>query len=422
MRVLFVSNTFPEDRRASVYGIFNRLHVLLDAVRSIADEVDMLLYAPPAQMASQPKEELEAKISEFFGPKVRARVAARATPKQQPSFFDAYLSGLFDFTRLSDVYHGYYQTTGPAQMAAFSDGLDRKPDWIFAHRLSAMAPLLLTERGLPPVILDLDDIEHRAFLSALRVQPFWPGKLLCYPHALSIRRGGCCAVRKARLTFVCSPEDRDYLNRIAGTESVVALQNSVTMPETIAEVPAELSVAFIGSYSYAPNIDAADYLIRSIWPLIRQKVPDASLFIVGAKPEMIPSYGSSHDGVTFTGFAEDMNQLYRHVRVIACPIRSGGGTRIKIIEAAAYGKAVVATPFSAGGLDLRDGEELLLRREPAAFADACASLLLNRENCRKLGLAARRRVERFYDRAAAVTLAKDQIVRALPELYRCRTQ
>jgi glycosyltransferase involved in cell wall biosynthesis len=109
-------------------------------------------------------------------------------------------------------------------------------------------------------------------------------------------------------------------------------------------------------------------------------------------------------GVEFTGFVDDLEGLYQRSRVVCAPILAGGGTRIKIIEAAAYGKAVVATRVGAEGLNMRDGVELLLRDDPGSFADACLQLLNDAVLCERLGRAAYATVVRCYDRANIVSL------------------
>ena len=91
--------------------------------------------------------------------------------------------------------------------------------------------------------------------------------------------------------------------------------------------------------------DALDARGRDVWPLIRKACPEARLIIAGNKPERIPSFASHPPGVEFTGFVEDLGQLYQRVGIVCCSILSGGGTRLKILEAAAYGKAIVSTTW-----------------------------------------------------------------------------
>jgi glycosyltransferase involved in cell wall biosynthesis len=191
---------------------------------------------------------------------------------------------------------------------------------------------------------------------------------------------------------------------------VVTIPNAVVaMPAAHGIDPASRSLLFLATYAYGPNIAAADFLIRDVWPLVRAVRPDARLIIAGNKPDRISSFASRPPDVEFTGFVDDLDQLYRRVRIVCCSILSGGGTRLKILEAAARGKAIVSTMVGAEGLELRDGVEIILRDGARAFAGACVELLGDPARCDGLGVAARSAVERCYDRKRIVTLIKEEI-------------
>ncbi len=95
--------------------------------------------------------------------------------------------------------------------------------------------------------------------------------------------------------------------------------------------------------------------------------------------------------------------------MVCCPILSGGGTRVKLVEAAAYGKPMVSTRIGAEGLELQDGQDFLQRDDPKAFADACVRLLQSDELCERLGAAARMAAIKHYDRANIVHLIQASI-------------
>jgi len=128
------------------------------------------------------------------------------------------------------------------------------------------------------------------------------------------------------------------------------------------------------------------------------------LIIAGKYPEAIPSYNACVPGVEFAGFVSDLHKLYARSRVVSAPILSGSGTRLKIIEAAAYGKPIVATRLGVEGLHFDNGSELLIRDDPTSFADACVQLLQDPVFCERLGRAAYATVVRCYDRANIVSL------------------
>src|ERR1043166_8610383 len=257
----------------------------------------------------------------------------------------------------------YVRTSGAAQLRAFEDCLADRPDFVFAHRLNTMCPALLTRRELPPIFLDLDDVEHKAFIRGISQPPNFGAKRLFYLQLPAFLWGERRAIRLARKTFVCSELDAQYLSGTWRLPNVRAIPNSIRVPEP-RPMATEPVFLLLGLYAYAPNAVAADYLITRIWPLIRSARPDARLIIAGGRPELIPCFGQPHAGVEYAGFVDDLDVLYSKARIVCCPILSGGGTRIKIIEAAAYGKAVVSTRVGAEGLDFEDGSEIMLRDDP----------------------------------------------------------
>lgn len=113
-------------------------------------------------------------------------------------------------------------------------------------------------------------------------------------------------------------------------------------------------------------------------------MPKAKLLIAGAHPDKIRGYQAPPLGVKFTGFVENLDELYQQTRVVCCPILSGSGTRVKLIEAAAYRKPIVSTRIGAEGLDFVDGEAIFLRDNVQTFADACIKLLQNDQMCQRI--------------------------------------
>jgi glycosyltransferase involved in cell wall biosynthesis len=151
---------------------------------------------------------------------------------------------------------------------------------------------------------------------------------------------------------------------------------------------AEPSVAFVAGYSHPPNADAALRLIGSIMPEVRRTVPGARLLLVGDRPtRQMRAQAGAHD--TITGRVEDVGPYVDAASLVALPIRLGGGMRVKLLEALAAGKAVVASPVAAAGLELADGEQLVLADTDEQFATAIARLLGDPGARVRLGAAAR---------------------------------
>jgi len=300
---------------------------------------------------------------------------------------------------------------GPRQVEALEACLRRKPDAIFAHRLGAMNPILRTNQRLPPVFFDLDDVEHAKY--RLRAPEMQLSGLRYHAQIPLIYWAEYRAVRRARRTFVCSDKDRDHLRNLFREKDIVTVPNAVHIADILA-VPPLPTLLFLGTYAYDPNRRAAEMLIEQIWPRIHRAEPEAQLILAGPEPERIRHYRNDVPGVIFAGFVDDLPALYKNTRVVCCPVRAGGGTRIKIIEAAAFGKPVVSTSIGAQGLCFQDGRELLVRDDPREFSDACLRLLRDPSYCERIGSAARAAASRAYDHKHTIRLIQQQFTEIAP--------
>jgi glycosyltransferase involved in cell wall biosynthesis len=145
---------------------------------------------------------------------------------------------------------------------------------------------------------------------------------------------------------------------------------------------------------WLPNEDAILFFADEILPRIASRVPDVTLTVVGRRPSArLRRRLEGQPTIRLTGRVDDIRPYVERAAVYVVPLRIGGGTRIKLYEAMAMGKAVVSTPVGAEGLPVQDGLHLLLAGEPAAFADAVVGLLHESERRRRLQQAARRFVE-----------------------------
>ncbi len=155
------------------------------------------------------------------------------------------------------------------------------------------------------------------------------------------------------------------------------------------------TVAFNGILTYRPNLDAARYLIEEIWPLVLRRSPDARLKIVG-RTTGVEVRDLLRPGVELLGEVPDIRPHLQNAAVVAVPVRIGGGTRLKVVEALAMGKAIVSTSLGCEGVAVRDGEHLLIGDDAPAFASRICDLFDNPATVDKLGRTGRDLVERNY--------------------------
>jgi polysaccharide biosynthesis protein PslH len=159
-------------------------------------------------------------------------------------------------------------------------------------------------------------------------------------------------------------------------------------PQPLSATGTDASVAFVGGYSHIPNADAALRLIGSIMPAVRAEHPQTRLVLVGdaPTPEMQRAAGPLDE---ITGRVASVVPYVDAAAVIALPIRIGGGMRVKLLEALAAGKAIVASPTAVAGLALRDGEHVLLAERDTEFVSAVRSLLRDPVRRAEIATAAR---------------------------------
>lgn len=154
-------------------------------------------------------------------------------------------------------------------------------------------------------------------------------------------------------------------------------------------------VTLLGSMQWGPNLDSVEWFVDNIWPLIIAAEPSARLTIAGdAPPKRIQHLADER--VEVPGFVDDLAALLARSRVLAVPLRVGGGMRIKLLEYFAYGKAVVSTGIGAEGNAAQDGEHIAIADDAPSFAEAVVRLLRDADLRQRLGVNARALVEQVY--------------------------
>jgi glycosyltransferase involved in cell wall biosynthesis len=157
-----------------------------------------------------------------------------------------------------------------------------------------------------------------------------------------------------------------------------------------------INLLFIGSMSYAPCVDGAVYFCDQILPLIQKKLPQVQLWLVGANPSpAVLQLACDH--IHVTGYVESVLPFYQKAAVTVVPLRAGGGTRLKILEAMAFGRPVVSTAIGCEGLDVVDGQHLFIADDPAEFAEKILRLLGDENLYQRMAAEARELVVSQYD-------------------------
>jgi glycosyltransferase involved in cell wall biosynthesis len=379
--------------------------MFLSAVARVSDEIDILFVLPEQEVLENTEQGNRNELfSSYWGTKINIFFVKSKTAKK--TLYNYYIAGIFH-SKLNPKF-SYYNSDYIKNK--INKLLARNPDFVFVSRLGVMIPLLNGQSRPLSIFFDLDDVEHRVQIRTALQPPFWLGKLASIAQVPAVIYAERQAASASQAMFVCSEIDRKYLGRMGFPSSVRVIPNSVELHKTNFDIIQESTLMFIGGYNFPPNCSAAERLISLIWPTILKRLPQARLIIAGTHPELIPAFARRPDGVEFTGFVPELDPLYARVRVIACPIMVGGGTRLKLLEAASYTKPMVSTAVGAEGLAFRHGQEILIHDDNASFAEACIRLMGDDEECRKLGVAAHDMVAGTYDRQSIIQSISDIFV------------
>lgn len=233
-------------------------------------------------------------------------------------------------------------------------------------------------------------VDHDASIRDLRT---WHGPLARLTASLderAWRRFEKRAMDRVDAVVAFTDRDRRALEALDAATPVTTIPLGVPVPgEALDPAGAEPpTVLFVGSFGHAANTDAALWLGEELFPPVREAVPDATLTIVGPEPPA-EVRALARAGVEVTGEVPDVRPYLDAAAVVAAPIRVGGGMRVKVLEALAAGKAVVATPLAVEGLDVVDGEQVRVAVDAGHFSEALRELVADRGQ--RLALAGRAR-------------------------------
>jgi glycosyltransferase involved in cell wall biosynthesis len=246
-------------------------------------------------------------------------------------------------------------------------------------------------------VLDEHNVEHQLLERVWRQERSPLRRLYYRLEAGKLRDGELRACRGADAILTTSDVDRAALAPHVGAIPIRVVPNGVDTtyftPGAAHGDPTRL--LFTGAIDYQPNTDAVLHFAGEIWPLVRRSAPGATFAIVGKDPP--PAVRAlAGDGVVVTGTVPDVRPWMQAAAVFVVPLRVGGGTRLKILEALASGRAVVSTSIGCEGLAVTPGREILVADAPAAFADAVVRCLRDPALRARLGAAGRALVERRY--------------------------
>jgi polysaccharide biosynthesis protein PslH len=261
---------------------------------------------------------------------------------------------------------------------------------------------------LPRLIVDSHNIDYELARQYARAGKSLAHRLYAAVNWPKLRREELGTYRDADGVYLCSTADeRRLLDEVSGIRTTVipnAADVEYYQPRLTDPPPDGRTVVFFGHLSYAPNVDGVTYFVQKIWPRVAEAHPEARLKIVGGMaPRSLQLLAAPR--IELSGFVPDLRPHLAAAAAVVVPLRLGGGTRLKIVEAMAMGKAIVSTALGAEGIEAVPGRDLLIEDQPEAFADAVNRLLGDPELAARIGQSARRlAVERYSWAGAARAL------------------
>lgn len=268
-----------------------------------------------------------------------------------------------------------------------------------------------------PAVLFQHNVESTLWERQWRHERGFVKRLVFRLEATKMLRYERAEVQRFHHVIAVSEHDRALMSQMTEPSRISVVPTGVDLKQYAPLAMAESSgenealVLFLGSMDWEANIDGVDYFMSEIWPRVRAAVPDARFRVVGRNPPpRIRNLGS--DSVEVTGRVPSVLEHLNEASVFVVPLRIGGGTRLKIYEAMAAGKAVVSTSIGAEGLDVQHGEDVLLADTANTFAESVTTLLRDRKMRRRLGQAAANRAAR-YDWTVVASCFEEKLERTI---------
>jgi sugar transferase (PEP-CTERM/EpsH1 system associated) len=269
----------------------------------------------------------------------------------------------------------------------------------------------------PRLVYDAHNAEYllqkRIFEADSRDPRRWLGALYSWMQWQELRRYEAQVCHQVQQVIACSPADGDALAQLVPGVRATIVPNGVDtehyQPGIVPPLPlGAQAMVFTGKMDFRPNVDAALWFGTAVLPLIRQVAPQAHFYIVGKNPHPRLTPLRHMEGITLTGFVEDVRPYFAAAAVCVVPLLTGGGTRLKVLEAMAMGKAIVSTTLGCEGIPAAPGRDIVLVDEAPDIAAQVVALLGDPARREALGAAARAFVERHFD-WRIVTVPLDEV-------------
>jgi len=391
MRILWLSHLVPYPPKA---GVLQRCFFLLKELAR-NHEIDLMAFVQEELLCTFYKNLDEAipdtknKLGEFINEIEYFDIASEKTALGKPGLA---LKSLFSS-------RGY--TMEWLRSSEFKKNLERKLndkqyDLVHFDTISLAVYRDLVKNI--PVVLDHHNIESHMMLRRATKENNVLKKIYFRQEGLKLAAQEKKYCKQFDLNITCSDMDTIRLQENVGKLECQSIPNGVDTDyfKPLGGQRRENSLIFIGTMNWYPNVEAVSFLIDKLWPKLKNLHPDASLDIIGSSPPPAISQHNGKNGIIIHGFVDDIRPLFDSSHLYICPITDGGGTKLKILDALAMGKAIVAHPVACEGINVINGESVMFCETESEFVAAIDRLLRDDDLVKKLGRNARELAVREY--------------------------
>jgi len=254
-----------------------------------------------------------------------------------------------------------------------------------------------------PCVVDEHNVEYKILERCAHVEKSLIKRMIFKDQSRKMEEFERNSIRNMATFLSVSEDDKNLLNKIVGNgQPGHVIPNGVDTQyfkrQSTKKIVQEEAIVFTGSMDWLPNDDSAIYFCNDILPLLWKVKPNVKFYIVGKGPsEALKKIAKSEKRIVLTGRVDDVRAYVEKSKIFVVPLRIGGGTRLKILEAMSMEKAIVSTSIGAEGIDYTEDVDIVLANKPEIFSQKIVSLLENDEKCKLLGSAGRKLVMAKYD-------------------------
>ena len=220
-------------------------------------------------------------------------------------------------------------------------------------------------------IFDAHNVEHVIWQRCMKLEKSFFKKRFLKNQIKKIRKYELDSISKFKYILTCSENDKEMLDN--GKNKFIIVPNGTNVDEIEISKTDPKNLLFIGALDYPPNKEAVIWFIKKILPLILSEIPDVRFYIIGKNPGKLKKL--QNENIIFTDFVLDLKPYYDSSSIFVCPLKSGSGTRLKILEAMARKKAVISTSIGAEGLEIEHENNILIADEEKQFASLIIDLI-----------------------------------------------